>query len=85
VKPPAPSRQTLRCPWCKGRYTVPAHGQPGARMLLCPYCGSAADAREGSGWQARAAEAVAVRAARLSVRLRRRLWALGAGDVVRPS
>jgi hypothetical protein len=79
-------RPTLRCPWCRGRFTLPARTRAGGpETLLCPYCGCAADARVGASWQVRAADAVAQRAARLQVRLRRRLWAMGARGLVRPS
>ena len=49
--------------------------------MRCPYCAAEADPRAGQRWQARAVEAVALRAARLNLRLQRRLWALGARDL----
>jgi len=75
---------TVRCAWCRGRFTISSHAAAsGPRMVLCPYCGCAADARAGLFWRARLAEALLVRMARAHHRLRRRLWALGAGHLVR--
>ena len=76
ARPPA----LARCPWCRGRFTLPASATR-VRLVRCPYCAAEADPHAGQGWQARAVEAVAVRAARLNLRLQRRLWALTARDL----
>ena len=69
-----------RCPWCRGRFTLPT-SEAGPRLVRCPYCAAEADPHAGQGWHARALEAVALRAARLNLRLQRRLWALGSRDL----